>query len=89
MSRPEYGVIYVAEQYPPWQHATLVKLKELYDAEGNSLPPNKDILSELKKIDILKPHMKKLMQFVQHVKVCGEWEVLSLTLLSSLRSFWR
>ena len=69
MKKPEYGVIYVAEQYPAWQHATLVRLGELYDSQNNTLPPNKDILAELKKIDSLKPHMKKLMQFVQHVKV--------------------
>ena len=69
VTRPEYGVIYVAEQYPSWQHTTLVKLGELYCAEENSLPPNKDILAELKKIDSLKAHMKKLMQFVQHMKV--------------------
>lgn len=69
MTKPEYGVIYVGEEYPPWQHATLVKLGDLYDPGNNSLPPNKDILAELKKMDILKAHMKKLMQFVQHVKV--------------------
>ncbi len=70
MTRPEYGVIYVAEQYPAWQHATLEKLGELYDdAQENTLPTNKDILLELKKMDALKPYMKKLMQFVQHVKV--------------------
>lgn len=68
MAKPEFGVIYVAESYPPWQHATLHRLGELYDPR-DSLPPNKEILLELKKIDLLKPHMKKLMQFVQHVKV--------------------
>lgn len=74
MVRPDYGVIYVAERYPKWQHVTLLKLAEVYNEEENSLPPNKDILAELKKIESLKPHMKKLMQFVQHVKVrrCGQ-----------------
>lgn len=72
MVRPDYGVIYVAERYPEWQHVILVKLTDLYNEEQNSLPPNKEILAELKKIDALKMHMKKLMQFVQHVKVrCG------------------
>lgn len=33
------------------------------------LPPNKDILAQLKGIPSLKPHLKKLMQFVQHIKV--------------------
>ena len=64
-------MIYVAEHYPEWQHVTLLKLLELYNEELNSLPPNKDILAELKKMDALKPHMKKLMQFVQYVKVGG------------------
>ena len=30
-SRPEYGVIYVAQEYPQWQHFTLIKLRELYN----------------------------------------------------------
>ena len=38
--------------------------------EDNSLPDNKVVLETLKKEDILKKHMKKLMPFVQHVKVC-------------------
>ena len=35
----------------------------------NSLPDNKVVLEELKKEDILKAHMKKIMPFVQHIKV--------------------
>ena len=69
MNRPEYGVIYVAQKYPPWQHATLEKLAELYNAKDNTLPANKDILSELKKSEQIKHHMKKLMPFVQYIKV--------------------
>ena len=40
----------------------------------SSLPPNKEVLEALKSCDFLKGHMKKLMPFVQHVKVgaCGE-----------------
>ena len=33
-SRPEYGVIYVAQEYPPWQRLALVKLRELYNEVG-------------------------------------------------------
>jgi len=61
----------VADRYPEWQHTVLVKLREMFSEEDakNPLPQNKDILAELKMIQSLKPHMKKLMQFVQHVKV--------------------
>ena len=33
-SRPNYGVIYVAQEYPPWQRLALVKLRELYNEVG-------------------------------------------------------
>ena len=29
--RPEYGVIYVAQEYPRWQQVTLTTLAELYN----------------------------------------------------------
>ena len=29
--RPEYGVVYVALEYPPWQKLALMKLRELYN----------------------------------------------------------
>lgn len=67
-SRPDYAVIYVALEYPPWQRQALVKLRDLYNEAENSLPENKVVLEALKKEDILKSHMKKLMPFVQHVK---------------------
>ena len=35
----------------------------------NCLPPNKEVFESLKAVAELKPHMKKLMPFVQHVKV--------------------
>ena len=66
--RPEYGVVYVAEGYPSWQHLTLVKLREMYNKADNSLPPNKEVFEKLKSLPELKPHMKKLMPFVQQVK---------------------
>ena len=28
--RPEYGVVYVALEYPPWQKLALMKLRELW-----------------------------------------------------------
>ena len=30
-ARQEYGVVYVAQEYPPWQRQALVRLTELYD----------------------------------------------------------
>lgn len=73
MSRPEYGVIYVAEEYPDWQHATLVMVGQLYQARGGSFPETKEVLAELNKNTQLKPHTKKVMQFVQHLKVGSIW----------------
>jgi len=68
--RPEYGVIYVAQEYPQWQQLTLTALRGLYNEVDNSFPPNKEVLEVLQTIPELKPYMKKLMPFVQHVKVC-------------------
>ena len=68
VARPEYGVVYVAEGYPSWQHLILVKLGEMYNEADNSLPPNKEVFENLKSLAELKPHMKKLMPFVQQVK---------------------
>ena len=42
----------------------------LYIQAENSLPENKVVLEQLKKEEILKSHIKKLMPFVQYVKVC-------------------
>ena len=81
--RPEYGVVYVAEGYPSWQHLTLVKLGEMYNEAENSLPPNKEVFEKLKSLPELKPHMKKLMPFVQQVKdniAVKKAEALQLTL---------
>lgn len=81
--RPEYGVVYVALEYPPWQKLALTKLRELYNEVENSLPENKVISETMKGESVLKNHMKKLMPFVQHVKqsllVKGS-EALDLTL---------
>lgn len=43
-------------------------LKKKIQAD-NSLPSNKEVLETLKTIAELKPHMKKLMPFVQYTKV--------------------
>ena len=69
MQKPNHGVIYIAKQYPPWQHTALVTLKKLYDENNEQFPDNKQIMNVLKGDESVKKHMKKLMPFVQHVKV--------------------
>eukprot|EP00795_Rhopilema_esculentum_P000827 gene827-10569_t len=68
IQKPNHGVIYIAKQYPPWQHTALVTLKKLYDDNNEQFPDNKQIMNVLKGDDSVKKHMKKLMPFVQHVK---------------------
>ena len=67
-TKPEYGVIYVAQRYPKWQQIMLLRLKELYDKKNNSLPPNKEIYELLKTIPELATYSKKLMPFAQLIK---------------------
>lgn len=47
----------------------LKKLKSLYDEEKNTLPPNDEIIGHLKTEESLKKVFKKVMPFVQHIKV--------------------
>ena len=68
-SKPTHGVIYVASAYPPWQHATLNNLKQMYHELGGNFPDNRDIMSRMKTVPEAQSAMKKLMPFVQHVKV--------------------
>ena len=68
-AKPTHGIIYVASSYPPWQHATLNTLKDMYNQLGGNFPDNRDIMNRMKEIPEVKSAMKKLMPFVQHVKV--------------------
>ena len=68
-SKPNHGVIFVASAYPPWQHATLNNLKEMYHELGGNFPDNRDIMIRMKTVPEVRSAMKKLMPFVQHVKV--------------------
>ena len=61
--------MYVAQRYPEWQTTVLKKLRLLYDEEKNALPPNDKILGHLKTEESLKKVFKKVMPFVQHIKV--------------------
>jgi leucyl-tRNA synthetase len=65
---PEYAVVYVTDQYLPWQTLVLTTLQRLYNKETNELPENVVILNELKGHPELKPVFKKVMPFVQSVK---------------------
>jgi len=61
--------VYVAQHYPDWQNTVLKKLRSLYDEEKNTLPSNDEILGHLKSEESLKKVFKKVMPFVQHIKV--------------------
>ncbi|XP_076289357.1 leucyl-tRNA synthetase [Lasioglossum baleicum] len=85
VQKPTDGTIWVAKTYPAWQSAVLTTMKNLYVANGNKLPENKIIATELGKLQDLKKYMKRVMPFVQFMR--GKMEQIGLNALNLTLDF--
>ncbi|XP_039295414.1 leucine--tRNA ligase, cytoplasmic [Nilaparvata lugens] len=81
--KPSIATIWVSKTFPQWQTIVLTTMKEMYDKNNGQFPDNKVISSTLNVIPELKKYMKKVMPFVQDVKLKVDaigLKALSLTL---------
>ncbi|RZF47906.1 hypothetical protein LSTR_LSTR011882 [Laodelphax striatellus] len=67
--KPSIATIWVSKTFPQWQTIVLTTMKELYDKNNGQFPDNKVMSSTLNVIPELKKYMKKVMPFVQDVKL--------------------